>query len=188
MDILATLDNVLMNIPATQLMVPPLRRKVIVDAADEIRMLRGRLATATGSGKTRTVPEIVELMAAALDGLSLEELADGDAYHAILQGLQDPPATRVIDWNGLPDEHASYIIPLLNGTAKWSELATSARRSITIHALTQLAHFGRLTIAEYSDNKPLFMPSASALAQIFGIRWSELVANAVNHASSEVTP
>lgn len=62
MDILTKMENVLANVPDTSLMCPPMRRKLIADATAEIRTLRGLLATATGSGKTRTVPELVELM------------------------------------------------------------------------------------------------------------------------------
>ena len=62
MDILANLDNVLDKTPEHAFACPPLPRRTIAAAAAEIRTLRARLATANGGGKTRTVPEFVELM------------------------------------------------------------------------------------------------------------------------------
>jgi hypothetical protein len=72
MDILIALDNVLVNVPNTSLMCPPLRRKLIADAAAEIRTQRGQLATArerqfsamvvhdaTSPGKTRPAAVLI---------------------------------------------------------------------------------------------------------------------------------
>lgn len=135
-------------------------------------------------------PEALE----AMQTPELDELADGDRYHARLvarQDAYDKAGTRVIDWNGLPSEYQGDLYRLVDGTVKWSEMPIPARRSIALYAIGQLANddnLGSLTMAEYAENKPLFMPSASAIAQMFGIRWTQVVENAAAHSAKAVAP
>ena len=92
----------------------------------------------------------------------------------------DTPAD--IHWSDLPAEYHADITGLLAGKARWTDLPVATRRSIALYAIARLATDGVLTLAAFESSKPAFMPSGQAIAQMFGIRWSQVVENAVTHA------
>ena len=64
-------------------------------------------------------------------------------------------------------EARNWIEPLTDGTAKWARLPVPVRSAISLCVISQLAVDGSLSMAEYQDRKPEFMPSAGAIALLF---------------------
>lgn len=86
------------------------------------------------------------------------------------------PPTRV-NWLGLPVDLQTRILQLDAGDITWRSLANTDRRAITLYAIPRVGGAG-MSMSEWLDSKPTWMPTASALAQMFGLRWTELVAQA----------
>lgn len=86
------------------------------------------------------------------------------------------PPTRV-NWLGLPVDLQTRILQLDAGEITWRSLANTDRRAITLYAIPRVGGAG-MSMSEWLDSKPAWMPTASALAQMFGYRWTELVAQA----------
>lgn len=86
------------------------------------------------------------------------------------------PPTRV-NWLGLPRELQAQILKLDAGDVTWRSLANTDRRAIALYAIPRVGS-AAMTMAEWLECKPAWMPTASGLAQMFGLRWSELVAQA----------
>lgn len=86
------------------------------------------------------------------------------------------PAVRV-NWLGLPVDLQSRILQLDGGEITWRSLANTDRRAITLYAIPRVGGAG-MSMSEWLESKPAWMPTASALAQMFGLRWTELVAQA----------
>lgn len=86
------------------------------------------------------------------------------------------PPTRV-NWLGLPVDLQTRILQMDAGEISWRSLANTDRRAITLYAIPRVGGAG-MSMSEWLDSKPAWMPTASALAQMFGLRWTELVAQA----------
>lgn len=86
------------------------------------------------------------------------------------------PTVRV-NWLGLPLDLQSHIIKLDAGEITWRSLPATDRRAITLYTIPRVGS-PSISMAEWLDSKPAWMPTASALAQMFGLRWTELVAQA----------
>lgn len=82
-----------------------------------------------------------------------------------------------INWLGLPHDLQAQILRLEDGTATWRSLPQPDRRAITLYAIPRVGS-PTISMAEWQECRPGWMPTASALASMFGLRWSELVAQA----------
>jgi hypothetical protein len=82
-----------------------------------------------------------------------------------------------INWLGLPHDLQAQILRLEDGTATWRSLPQPDRRAITLYAIPRVGG-PTISMAEWQECRPGWMPTASALASMFGLRWSELVAQA----------
>jgi hypothetical protein len=138
---------------------------------------RGEIMTAINKGLAEIAPHPGITFA---DGKA--PFPAGDLEIALSQADEDPPALPVIDFSGLPDDYIGTTHDLLDGKLQWSAISIQARRSIALHVISQLADGGSLTMAAFDSNRLPFMPTAAAMVQMFGIRWSGIVENAVSHA------
>jgi hypothetical protein len=86
------------------------------------------------------------------------------------------PPVRV-NWLGLPHDLQAQILRLEDGTATWRSLPQPDRRAIALYAIPRVGG-PTISMAEWQECRPGWMPTASALASMFGLRWSELVAQA----------
>lgn len=82
-----------------------------------------------------------------------------------------------INWSGLPAALQATVSNLQVGSATWRTLSQPDRRAITLYALPR-AGSPTMSLAEWQACRPAWMPTGSALASIFGLRWSELLAQA----------
>lgn len=82
-------------------------------------------------------------------------------------------------WAGLADDLSAVVGELEAGQTEWRTLPQTDRRGIALHVVRQLAGEDKtLSMAEFEAGKPSWMPTASAITQMFMMRWSELVRNA----------
>lgn len=96
-----------------------------------------------------------------------------------------PAPAATVDWAGLPEEYRPLVDVLAIGKVKWAEITIPARRPIALCVISKMATDGALTMAEFDDSRPRYMPTASNMANLFMQRWSSIVKNAVTHATVE---
>lgn len=92
------------------------------------------------------------------------------------------PPTRV-NWLGLPRDLQAQILRLDNSEVTWRNLPMHDRRAITLYAIPRVGS-ATMSMSEWLASKPTWMPTASALSQMFGMRWTELVEQA-NRVATE---
>lgn len=146
-----------------------------LDAEAECTDLGARIAVLQGQLEAANSRPLTLVVSNGVDAVSLPSTNGNAMAHAA--------ATNGIDWTDLPDEYRGYIDQLADGSLKWSGLPNPAKRSIALYVIDDLAVDGGLTLAYFEKYKPEFMPTGGAISQMFGIRWIEVVENAVKHAA-----
>lgn len=92
--------------------------------------------------------------------------------------------TSGISWHGLPHDLQAQITRLEDGEVTWRNLPTTDRRAITLYVLPRLGDT-TLTMGAFDFHRPAWMPTPSALTQMFGLRWTEIVEQA-NRVAEDV--
>lgn len=150
---------------------------------------------ANGSSPKTTTPEDVDRQMAGAVGMlqaaanhfapifpvTPADEVDYPPTAAETQAAQLPP-TRV-NWLGLPRDLQAQILRLDNGEVTWRSLPMHDRRGITLYAIPRVGS-ATMSMSEWLASKPAWMPTASALSQMFGMRWTELVEQA-NRVATE---
>lgn len=81
---------------------------------------------------------------------------------------------NAISWHGLPHDLQAQITRLEDGETTWRQLPATDRRAIVLYALPKLGD-ANLTMGTFDFHRPAWMPTPQAIAQMFGLRWTELV-------------
>lgn len=142
----------------------------ISDLLAEIAQLRMAASVPAATNGSVTV----ETQAVALNA------PDGQADDG--QPAASMPRTHV-NWLGLPTDLQAQVSVLQLSQVSWRSLPQTDRRAITLYAIPRVGG-ATMSLSEWNSCRPEWMPTATALAGMFGLRWSELVAQA-HHVAVE---
>ncbi len=106
----------------------------------------------------------------AHDAEELERLSAGDDAQEADQ--VQPVAVDVPVVAGL----AEIIRGLDSSNVNWSQLDKPVRKAVAAFTIRRLSVDGKLPISRFETERPPYVPTSGAVASMFGVRWSELVA------------
>ena len=79
-------------------------------------------------------------------------------------------------WEGMTDEQRIAVFELHTDRVKFGELSMELRTEILVRVLRHtMDGTKRLTMAQFDNRKPEWMPMASGLVKVFGGKWPKLL-------------
>ena len=78
-------------------------------------------------------------------------------------------------WNGLTAEEREELYAVVNGEKKWRQLTKNFRRDLMQRVLSGLTKGGTVSMSEFDNMRPAWMPTANSLATSLGMKWTDML-------------